>query len=278
MAIEGKVKIPLAGDVSKKTLAIAGIGGAGVVGVIIWRYRKNAAAQSAANQTAATSTPQTVTDPAGNQCAELDPDTGYCPDTPEDQAAIGSSAGYDIGAEGGDTGYGYGSYPTNTGELCPDGSYPTGYDQYGNPICPTTTEAAQISVPNVVGLSYQNAAQILTALGLSPGGSVTSGTVKSQSPAAGTEVSAGSVVTLTMNSTGTPGQPAPTGKKVPVPNVVGMRGETGKQVLTDAGFKVHQTPATTPKGKETKIASQSPRGGSSVSKGSTVETVVKTSA
>jgi PASTA domain len=273
MALDGKVKIPALGEVSKKSVTIAGVGIAGVAGVIYWRYRKNAAAQAQANQSAS-STAQMVTDPAGNQCAELDPNTGYCPGTPEDEAATGNAGGYDLGDTGSD--YGFGSYPTETGELCPDGSYPTGYDQYGNPICPTTSMTGQIAVPNVVGLSYTNAAQVLTGLGLSPGGSTTSGTVASQSPAAGTEVTAGSIVTLTMtNTTGTAGQPAPSTAKAKVPNVVGMKGETGRTVLGDAGFKVHQSPATTQKGKSTTIVSQTPKGGSSVSKGSTVSITVK---
>jgi hypothetical protein len=56
------------------------------------------------------------TDPAGNQCAVINPDTGYCPGTPEDTAALanmststdttGAAAG--AGTSGGGTGDGGG--------------------------------------------------------------------------------------------------------------------------------------------------------------------------
>jgi hypothetical protein len=55
-----------------------------------------------------------------------------------------------------------------------------------------------------------------------------------------------------------------------VPTVTGKRGEDAKDAITAAGFKPLQTPATTPKGKTTKVTSQNPKGGSKAAKGSDV--------
>src|SRR5205085_5182913 len=84
---------------------------------------------------------------------------------------------------------------------------------------------AQIAVPNVVGQMQAAAASAITGAGLTVGAvtqqsssRVASGSVISESPAAGTKVASGSAVSLVV-STGPP-PPAP----VAVPNVVGRGG------------------------------------------------------
>jgi hypothetical protein len=64
------------------TLGVVGIGA-----VLYFRHRQSTAAS------AATGTSGTVTDPDGNVCAALNPDTGFCPGSPGDQAAIQQMAG-----------------------------------------------------------------------------------------------------------------------------------------------------------------------------------------
>lgn len=86
--LEGTVKLPAFGTVKKKTAA--GVGGGAVLFVLlIWyvRQRKTAKAASPGPATG------TVTDPAGNTCAAINPATGYCPGTLEDQQALSGSAG-----------------------------------------------------------------------------------------------------------------------------------------------------------------------------------------
>lgn len=72
--------------VKKNTAYVAGAAGVGVI--IIAVMRKRAAAQAAA----AVTTAALVSDPAGNQCASLNPATGYCPGTQADIAAQQSTA------------------------------------------------------------------------------------------------------------------------------------------------------------------------------------------
>src|ERR1700726_1999901 len=109
--MEGTVKLPGVGPVKKKTAMILGIGAPVLVLAIYW-YRARKASQTAAAPAAAAGT-GTVTDPAGNTCATLNPTTGYCPGTAEDQSALASMSGmnapYNTSALGGGlSGYYYG--------------------------------------------------------------------------------------------------------------------------------------------------------------------------
>jgi hypothetical protein len=93
------------GGVKKKYVIIGGVGLGGLVIVTVW-MRSKKASQSAANQAS-------VTDPAGNVCAALDPNTGYCPGTSPDmqyQTPLGTNAASYVGGQ------------------------VIGYDAYGNPI------------------------------------------------------------------------------------------------------------------------------------------------
>jgi hypothetical protein len=78
----------------------------------------------------------------------------------------------------------------------------------------------------------------------------------------------------TSPQTGQGGGTTTSATQVTVPNVTKSRTEVGKARLKAAGFKVTQTPATTPKGKSTTITSQNPTGGKKAAKGSTVTIAV----
>lgn len=72
--LEGTAKTPV-GDVSKKTLAVVGVGAAGIIGIVWYRSKKTAGN---------TSTPTESIDPA----------TGFPYGSPEDSAALAEQAGY----------------------------------------------------------------------------------------------------------------------------------------------------------------------------------------
>lgn len=85
---------------------------AGVIGYSIIKNRSASSTAAAAGSTAGT-----VTDPAGNVCAATNPATGYCPGTPQDIAAGGSTTGPDTSIQ-----YDYSS-PTYIGNEPPPYSY-----------------------------------------------------------------------------------------------------------------------------------------------------------
>lgn len=103
MALDGDIKIPGAGELPKKYVLGAVAVSVGIV-VIVYVRKKKSAASSAS--TASTATGALVTDPAGNQCATLDPNSGYCPGSPEDTAYQAQSTGSYSGlGYGGGIGY-----------------------------------------------------------------------------------------------------------------------------------------------------------------------------
>lgn len=106
--------VDILGHPVKKSTALAG-GLAAAAVVIIAIMRKRSAAQAADSSAAASGL---VTDPAGNQCSTLNPDTGYCPGTPADvNASAGLSAGAALSSESGGGLSGGGGYyyePTST--------------------------------------------------------------------------------------------------------------------------------------------------------------------
>src|SRR5205085_9070331 len=91
--------------------------------------------------------------------------------------------------------------------------------------------------PNVVGQTQAAAASAINGAGLTRGAvtqqsssTVASGSVISESPAAGTSVAKGSAVNLVVSS----GAPAPT--PVAVPNVVGQTQASATSAITSAGL------------------------------------------
>jgi beta-lactam-binding protein with PASTA domain len=118
----------------------------------------------------------------------------------------------------------------------------------------------QVVVPNVAGASYANAKGSIEKAGLVvKAQGDTKGTVRSQTPGAGTKVTKGSEVTVVFQAPAT---------KVGVPSVVGATYADAKARLTAAGLVIH-----TQGDVRGTIRSQSPAAGTEVAKGSTVTVV-----
>ena len=114
-----------------------------------------------------------------------------------------------------------------------------------------------VAVPDLTGLSLDQARQVLAASGLTLGSIQGSGdTVESQDPLASTEVDEGTQVDVTISSTPVP---------VTVPNVVGKSLDDAKAALKKAGLSL--APTDDP---GVPIASQNPSAGSEVLEGSAV--------
>src|SRR6266480_851823 len=127
------------------------------------------------------------------------------------------------------------------------------------------TPPPTVPVPNVVGQMQAAAAIAITGAGLTRGAvaqqsssTVASGSVISQSPAAGTSVANGSAFNLVVSS----GAPAPT--QVAVPNVVGQTQAAATSAITSAsltaGTVTQESSATVASGN---VISQSPAAGTS---------------
>jgi serine/threonine-protein kinase len=137
-----------------------------------------------------------------------------------------------------------------------------------------------VTVPDVTGMSAQQAGTTLADAGLTTGKitrvqteDVEEGTVVAQSPDAGRDVEEGSAVDLEVA-----GAPSPTATPVAVPNVVGSSQAGAEAQLTGAGFTVVVGQAesdTVPAGT---VISQDPQAGVVATPGSRVGIVVSTGA
>jgi len=267
MALEGTVKTPF-GTISKKTAVIGGVAIAGIGGIFWWRWRQN----QAAAQASSTSTGAMVTDPAGNQCAQVDPDTGYCPGTAEDeqaaqQAAYGSDIGVDYDSGGiGYPGNGAGEYVDPNGNVCvaPDAD---GYCPQSVTGTPTTTQiTTNAEWVTEVDQQFPNYTQ---ALAMVLGGVPVSTAQKNQFlEAVGVFGPPPQGYPSPIKTTDTPGQPGTTAR-VSVPNVKGQRREIAGPTIRAAGLEA-AFQGSVPKGKEAIVGAQNPAGGAKVNKGSTV--------
>ncbi len=156
-------------------------------------------------------------------------------------------------------------------------------DLDGNPMTPgadpamgayqVAASSSKEAVPNVVGDTQAAATTAITGAGLVAGtvtkqssSTVASGSVISESPVAGTSVSAGSAVNLVVSS-----GPA----SIAVPNVVGDTQAAATTAITGAGLVAgtvtKQSSSTVASGS---VISESPVAGTSVSAGSAVNLVV----
>jgi serine/threonine-protein kinase len=135
-----------------------------------------------------------------------------------------------------------------------------------------TVSSSQVSVPNVVGQTKEQAEASLTKRGLvytpvevdAP--DKLPGTVISTTPVAGTKVPKGSMVTVTIAK-------AP---QIPIPAVAGMDQAAAQTLLTNAGFSVSVTAqphATIPAGK---AIGTTPAAGTKVDKGTFIVLLVST--
>ncbi len=131
----------------------------------------------------------------------------------------------------------------------------------------------QVAVPDVVGLSRDSAQDSLRGEGLKvvvreEPSDTTEDEVISQDPAAGTEVDAGSRVTITVSS-------GP--EQVTVPDVIGLPAADAKRELKAAGLKAEERSAPTDVAAEDGVVlNQSPAASEDVDKGDTVVIFVGT--
>ncbi len=130
----------------------------------------------------------------------------------------------------------------------------------------------RMEVPEVVGLSEDEAVDLITSAGFTPdpqpnefSAKVEAGNVISQSPDAGEEADEGSSVQYVVS------RGVETGE---VPDVVGDKKSTAQSKLDDAGFKVSTSEQFDTKVKSGLVISQNPNAGIVVAKGSTVKIVV----
>jgi len=247
--------------VKKTTLYIAGALGVGVIGFAIYEKRKNAAAAAA---------PATglVTDPAGNQCSALDPNSGYCPGTAADVAYQQSGQSGLAGLSGGSSvGGGY-AYPVTPGQ---------GISTPGS-VVPTFTDNASWA-QYVEAYMVQNLGGDANTIGNALGKYITGQQVTSDQQAIIEQAIAYGNYPPVQGTGGFPpsirlsaGTPAPTGT-VAVPAVIGKTTAAAVSAITAAGLVAgaHATVAGTVNG-------QTPKAGTKVTAGSTVDLSVTPSA
>ena len=133
----------------------------------------------------------------------------------------------------------------------------------------TASSSTQISVPAVVGQQLGSAEQRLSGLGLNINTTYSqstkaAGIITSQNPSGGASVQKGSTVNLVVST----GQ-----AMINVPTVTKVNISTAETTLLNAGFNV-STSYVADKLPLGSVVSQSPTGGSSAAKGSTVNLVV----
>jgi serine/threonine-protein kinase len=172
-----------------------------------------------------------------------------------------------------------GKIQTQSSDTVPQGhvitTFPIGYQSVpvGTPVQIFVSSGKPTkAVPDVVGQSQANAKSTLQGAGFKvhtttqPSSTVKDGNVISQTPSAGTQVASGSTISLVIAK-------APT--TATVPSVKGDTAAAATSALQGAGFSVTQkTKDVKKKSDNGRVLSQSPGGGSSAKKGSTVTIVV----
>ncbi|MEN0085623.1 MAG: transglycosylase domain-containing protein [Leifsonia sp.] len=118
--------------------------------------------------------------------------------------------------------------------------------KYGGDPFPSVSDAqmrgVQVAVPDLTGKTPEEAKSVLTSLGFDTADGpqqdsvAPAGTVSGTDPAAGTQVSKGTVVTIFTSN----------GSMVAMPNVVGQKAGDAQAALTAAGFKVKTVGGNSP--------------------------------
>ncbi|HEX5467494.1 MAG TPA: Stk1 family PASTA domain-containing Ser/Thr kinase [Gaiellaceae bacterium] len=135
-----------------------------------------------------------------------------------------------------------------------------------------STGPPKTEVPNVVGMTYEEALQTLDDANLDARkrevfSKQPAGQVLGQDPKAGEQVVEGTEVALKVSK----GQ-----ETVSVPNVVGMSEANARATLEQAGFEVSSTSAPSDSTPEGVVSAQNPASGTDATKGSTVTITVST--
>lgn len=138
----------------------------------------------------------------------------------------------------------------------------------GSPIDVVVSQGVpKVIMPDVVGLSFEDATAILDQYGLKYSredrvdDSAPAGEVISQSPDPGTEVEKGTTVTLVVSL-------GP--ESVQVPNEVGRKATTAEKELQRRGLKANFISVPSPPDQKDRVIRQDPEPGTTVAKGSTV--------
>jgi hypothetical protein len=254
MAIEGTVHLPVFGAVKKKSALLFGGGGIGLIFVIYWvrqhRAAQTAAAASSANTTGAGGS---VTDPAGNTCSAVNPATGYCPGTLEDQQALSGAGGDDSAYDTSDldeglTGAYYGAGGATQSTAPGPGNFADNAEwaQYVEAYITTTLGGDPATVGNAIGkyltgqpvtpdqvtivneaTAYGGQPPIAGAAGDPPGVNTTAGTTGTGTASAGATGTTTGTTTAT-GSTGTTTAAAgrlatPSGTRIEINGKTGVR-------------------------------------------------------
>jgi hypothetical protein len=269
------IKIPLIGEVPKK-YALGGVAVTVViVGVVILRKRNAANSAGAANAGNASvsgtdATGGMVTDPAGNVCAALDGNSGYCPGSAEDQAYQSQQTGYGISGYGGMPGLDAGGYPIGSpGDI----AWQQSMNSTGNQI--TTNDEwiqqALTDVPGDPGTIQQALAAVLGGL------TVTTAQKNLFLEAVGINQEPPQGYPKPIKTLDTPGHPGGGGgTEITVPYVVNLNAVDAQRDLTNAGFKSTLTGPHFTSGHGTRIIThQKPSGGTKTKKGSSVALTYK---
>jgi hypothetical protein len=279
--VPGKIKLPIAGEVNKKTAVIAGVAVVGVVGIAYIRHAKAAGSNAAAAGTAA-SAGGSETDPAGN-VGVIDPQTGYVYGSPEDEQALANGSSQDAS----DLGAGYSDiggevYPTS--DIDPATGYPYGSSQDlaalggttatgGTGTTATSTGAAPVSVAEWIAnaendLNAPSIAQIAPMV--LAGIPISSAQKNVFLEAVAVEGQPPGGYPQPIKLTDSPAQGVTPAASVVVPEVKGLRAEDAGNKLKALGLIPHISQGVPP-GKTGIINSQTPGPGKKVKKGSTVD-------
>ena len=252
MALEGDIKVPLLGDVPKKTAVLVTVGAAGLGVVVYLRARSAAQSAASAGSTDATATPDTsdTGDSGYYGDSGIDPDTGV---------PYADESGYG-GDMTGDSGYDAAGYPIGSAaDLAWQQEQNTGIstneqwlEQAISGAVPGSPDTIQAALSGVLGGLTVTTAQrnlFLEAVG-----------ILGQPPQGYPQP---------IKTSDTPGQPGtPATQEVTVPNVVGQPQEAAFAILSAAGLHAAGTPVI--HGKVLTVESQSPVAGKKVKRGSTV--------
>ena len=215
------IKVPGIGEIPKK-YAIGAVVTAVGIAVIVYFRARSAAKNAAASGTTAAATGM-VTDPAGNQCSAVDPDSGYCPGSPEDTAWQENNSGYygtsladeegDLGETGGVSTAGLTYVTDPAGNQCTAVDPVTGY-------CPGTPQdiAAQggsgITGQPTPSIPTTNSQWMQDALLVLPGGNTSANEAALAGVLAGTTVTTAQK-NIFLDAVGLEGQP-PQGYPQPI--------------------------------------------------------------
>lgn len=275
--IPGLDKIPGLGKVKNKWV-LGGVFVAAAVGIVVFVRARKAASAAAAQATTAAPASDTgqVTDPAGNVCTALDPDSGYCPGTAEDQSYY-SEQESTLGDEGdagtggvsgtGTSGYDAAGYPVGSAadlawEASQAGGTGTGTGSTGSPA--TNSDWVTEAVGELPG----DAGTIQTALSSVLGGlTVTTAQKNLFEEAVGLLGRPPGGYPTPIKTSDTSSQPGSTAGQATVPSVVGQTAGAAHNAIVAAKLK----PVADAGQKDTaKVTSTNPKGGTKVAQGSSV--------